>query len=1465
MPGLLEAPPATDASAPLDPFADLIGGENGAPAYQTVGGRFGAVPKAEVNTPTDLGAFTDLLPDPVTTGARVAGGEDLGAFHDLVPQSPTAESEKALAETDYMRLEKGVSTLSGQPLHEVMNAVRVFGNSAGRYIFRGLEGATHSLGKMMAGDAPTVDEGAFSESPENQKRLEDSYHSDVADYFAQLPEKLRSRMGIDPALAKTAPARIADAAGPAVMASVEALVPGIGIPLMATHGALATEAEAKAAGASDDEAEAAGARSAIGLAIFGGASKVAALGVSKALPYLVGDAGKFTQFIAQFTGQETANETSSRAINAWEAASAAPPGRKIEAAVNALGDQTLEGGTFNVVYALMHAGQAAAARPNVTNLESRDPAIAERLAAERATSPASEPARESATTSGPAAETPQSVEPAREAVPENQTTDAMQPAKGGEPNAIQERSAETQIPRTAETGQNQPVQGEGVGRSEQRQEAAGAPAQEAGSIISPERELLSKLGGRRIEKGDGGFTEHPLVQFIQNDMGGIMSKSTATRGGLEAERFAANKSLWDDAPRFSDPRQNKVYNARGGEAPDVVAQAAADAGLLPPGADATTLWNELRKIGASTHRTAKAERAARGEEKALSQNPILGEHPDWSVPNEPGFIRRASEAMQEVVNDSRKMGLVPPGSTGVQGGIEHLAKVWRQIRDLPKFGDFKKAILGFGQRMQSSFLEAKEVQRTLKKNVPSRWAREGIFNYIEAAGDKATLTTWRDASPEGDLKRGYEAALNLTPEQIAIADHLRDFYSNKLAEGQRAGILAEGRENYVNRIVDKRRSKGFAPVAAGGSGVGPGSSGRLAKNFKHGLHRVFENSFDAERNGIRYKTKDVAELAPIYLNEMNKVIGTRNLLADLAHGTAEDGRALAFPKGSMATMTGKEGETTARLIKPNTKQMVLDEMTGKDVSAHDYATVDHPALNDWKWVGTDSEGKPILVQGNLALHPEIANHVKNLLGESALRKWYNSDGSPLASLPKALVRNIDKAQQVAKELLFSGSGFHHANIGFHAVEHRVNPLPEFFKSLSRDYTIDPASPHVQDWMQHSLQLAPDQLSARHFMEGFGGRAVEKIPLYGRIASAIADHLFERFIPALKLKLATSMLERNMKLYAGDIAANKVTPDQVKYLSAQQANSALSHINYIDIGRNPTMQHLLSLTTLAPDFSESRVRFLSQAGKTLLGSKAGVEQFVALAYGAGLIWSMARVLNKVADDDYHFEQPFGVVHNGRVYGIRSIQGDLAHMITDPRKFFYGRVSPLVKLGLEQFLTGTNYRGEKIGHIESLKEYLSNYVPISAKNIPGLRDLFETTKNNPVTPWESFMGAMGVQASRYSPISKTYQAAKDWKKANGIADDKGVYPVSKYQQLRYSLEDGDLDRARIEYKKLIDAGEKRTKISDGFRESILQPFTGSTATDLKFKKSLSGDERLTYDAAVKKRHEILRRYQFMRGSR
>jgi hypothetical protein len=91
------------------------------------------------------------------------------------------------------------------------------------------------------------------------------------------------------------------------------------------------------------------------------------------------------------------------------------------------------------------------------------------------------------------------------------------------------------------------------------------------------------------------------------------------------------------------------------------------------------------------------------------------------------------------------------------------------------------------------------------------------------------------------------------------------------------------------------------------------------------------------------------------------------------------------------------------------------------------------------------------------------------------------------------------------------------------------------------------------------------------------------------------------------------------------------------------------------------------------------------------------------------------------------------------------------------------------------------------------------------------------------------------------------------------DRGTYPISKYQQLRYALEDGDTEKAAAEKAKLRADGMTNAKIASGFKESLYHPWTQSRDMDRKFIRSLGLAETALGREAERKRDEIWKRFE------
>jgi hypothetical protein len=263
--------------------------------------------------------------------------------------------------------------------------------------------------------------------------------------------------------------------------------------------------------------------------------------------------------------------------------------------------------------------------------------------------------------------------------------------------------------------------------------------------------------------------------------------------------------------------------------------------------------------------------------------------------------------------------------------------------------------------------------------------------------------------------------------------------------------------------------------------------------------------------------------------------------------------------------------------------------------------------------------------------------------------------------------------------------------------------------------VDMNHPDTLDAMWHGLQLGGDHDAMQAVAEGLGGgkgynllaklsglhetaksmpvgakQAMHTAALVGDVTNAITDLTFHEIIPRYKLETYKQLLGKNLDIYQKDLAAGRVKPEQVKYLTAQQVNARFGEQNYNDLGANPTFRHIMSLLTLAPDFWRSTAQNLGQVAVGLTGAKAGREPAKAFVITAAAAWLTARVLNKALSDDdsYHFEDPFAVHHGGRIYSFRTEVQDVQNIIHRPAQYLLGRLSPFAASAFE-WVAGINW--------------------------------------------------------------------------------------------------------------------------------------------------------------------------------
>jgi len=621
---------------------------------------------------------------------------------------------------------------------------------------------------------------------------------------------------------------------------------------------------------------------------------------------------------------------------------------------------------------------------------------------------------------------------------------------------------------------------------------------------------------------------------------------------------------------------------------------------------------------------------------------------------------------------------------------------------MPDWTDYKQALGDWSLAKQINDKALMDFTKLAEKKIPLRSRRNAIVNYIEADGDVETLKK-RENDSKVAFKQGYKDAQTLTPDEIKIANSIKEYFDDMLKMGYDAGILKSQVENYVTHFGVRPDDPKVTKV------IGGFDNGKLNTNFKYARGRIFKTFFDLEQAGFR-ADKDFKDIIPAYSKGFARTLYSRAFIKNLTEGKAADGRPVIANAG-MGSLTKDENIAKAALVNPYTKP--------EEVS--DYKYVNHPAFRDWYWATKTPDGTNVFAKGELVVHPDYATRLSNILGKSDLMK----------SVP---LRAISKGVNVTKQTIFMLSPFfHYIQEGFHAIGHTVNPIWGLKEFNPEDVT-------HQKLIKGGLQLYDFQAKS-NFAEGLASLNIaSKIPIIKDTILPLQEYLFNEYIPKLKLTTAEHMLDRNLKRYQ-----KKYSQDQIYALSANQSNAAYGNLNYDLIGRNPTMQHIFRTMALAPDFLEARTKFVGQA----LTPK-GAEQRRALIILGGTLFVASRLLNKLFDDDYHFDKPFSFVYKKNEYTMRSVPEDMWELFNDPRRFTYNRLSPLFRSVGVEGLTRRDYQGIPESTTDWLKSIVTSPMPTQiTKMFP--EGWGKNQSDNRL--WDNFINTIGVRERHYfTPLEK-----------------------------------------------------------------------------------------------------------------
>jgi hypothetical protein len=876
---------------------------------------------------------------------------------------------------------------------------------------------------------------------------------------------------------------------------------------------------------------------------------------------------------------------------------------------------------------------------------------------------------------------------------------------------------------------------------------------------------------------------------------------------------------------------------------------------------------QLQKLGLdpSEFKSAREKKAAIKRERQKMEgpgSPSASQGPDpkaqiqqleESFRNIDGKKLTLQQKADQIWDDSKKR--FESGKDGVSRAITglknagdyliHVAKGYGMVDDIRRLkGDLSADIETRGRL-------ARKFAKTVLKEMPNKAERAAIRKWVDAGGDDLWLIQGENEAP-AQYKQAYRDARNLSPDALVAAQNIRNYFESRLQEAIDAGVLEQGVADYIHRVYERDSKAGKAVAAYVQSSL-------LKTNPRMAMRRVFSMDWEAERLGYRV-VQDFVPSITAYETSLSKAIASREFVKATNKLKAPDGRPVVAVKGLGIPITDPAGVREGTLIRPHSNPKISNEAFIPD-PAHPGQEIPNPAfrgdyverpeygaLRKWKWLGKDSDGKPMFMQGDVSIHPDYVDKFDNLLAPSRIRYARNPKLRAVAKVALG-------GSSIVKQTMLDFSGFHQVQIGVHAAEHRVYTLPgevpKALKALGFEKVmqdIDLSDEVNQKLLKGGVTIGGDYFE--HSSEGLVGNSVSRlIPGVSELMQTYHSYLFQDFIPRVKMTMARSALARNLDVYKKEIASGKMSEEDIYHLTANQANAAFGELNYNMMERSKTMQDLARIILLAPDFLEARAKFAGQA----LFTKHGAEQRMALFLGAATMWTVARITNQLIDGQPHLEREnlFSVVYKGKAYGLRTVQGDILHLIDKPVQFWMSRLNPIFGRTLLEMATGRDYFGRKRSALEQLWDGVSTAFPISLR----------TSRERSLA--ESLMNGMGITARRWNDVDDAFKLAQKWKDKNGVGM-KGefIYDANKdpLRPLKIALSNGDERGSTKEIKALIDSKKMSVgKLNEYFNHYSTMPFTGSGANDKKFFETLNDDQKKTVESAKQHKQAIRKLYQ------
>lgn len=463
-------------------------------------------------------------------------------------------------------------------------------------------------------------------------------------------------------------------------------------------------------------------------------------------------------------------------------------------------------------------------------------------------------------------------------------------------------------------------------------------------------------------------------------------------------------------------------------------------------------------------------------------------------------------------------------------------------------------------------------------------------------------------------------------------------------------------------------------------------------------------------------------------------------LESILHGWSE-GKELRI-KGAVNALVAMRQEIEkvryARWLRDEMKTSGLAINEGK-AAPRSWQLIDHPNFIEFVHTGNIKEfgakakkklyGKGIFVtdEGDVYrrvrvyAHPLLAKTINNLFGTS---KLYSVPG----------FQTITQYTAEIKHTIFTLSSFHHQALlrsfffggRYQKGDLNVSQVIQEGERLIRDYGEDVqllsggglTIGKQQEWDELDW-VKDDKLKVNEIID-----RVAVIEKHRKKVLNLRDNmtyfLFQRMMPALKIMTAIAELEAQRRKHGEKLNSGEMTQHDIAKMVGNLINDDFGGLHHGRIqkhGRDPTIQHVLRLMLLAPDWTESNVRTMYKA--FISGGKEEQRMYKEF-WGRVLVKAMMitfafNIIMTAMDDDDIWERYQKAWKAGRfkwldadVTPLRRIFGmgdgrkkylSLIGHFHDPFKFICHPVlslkhkgSPLIKTMLEG-ITGEDWKGAR----------------------------------------------------------------------------------------------------------------------------------------------------------------------------